>query len=142
MERKDINLTMAEDALIYFFIILNCKKIATSSKNIYYYCQNNSSSVMTNNIIKIDKNLQDEKMVIEILSRFLTGHKKNMEQYLYIFLKIMLIKLTIYALSREIKLYQLKQHYIIYKLQKIKNKFLIKCLLIKNYILKNMIFKY
>lgn len=142
LERKDINLTMAEDALIYFFIILNCKKIATSSKNIYYYCQNNSSSVMTNNIIKIDKNLQDEKMVIEILSRFLTGHKKNMEQYLYIFLKIMLIKLTIYALSREIKLYQLKQHYIIYKLQKIKNKFLIKCLLIKNYILKNMIFKY
>lgn len=131
LDEKDIKLTMAEDALIYFFIILNCEKIVTSSKHIYYYCQNDSSSVMTNNARRIEKNLQDEKMVIRILSKFLNSHKKNMEQYLYIFLKITLIKLIMYKLLREIRFYQLTCPYVIYKLKKIINKFLIKYFILK-----------
>ncbi|EOI9699458.1 glycosyltransferase, partial [Campylobacter jejuni] len=59
LEKEILNtrLIMAEDALIYFFIILNCGKITTSAKNIYYYCENDNSSVGTNDIVKIEKNL-------------------------------------------------------------------------------------
>ncbi|EFP2217213.1 glycosyltransferase family 2 protein, partial [Campylobacter jejuni] len=104
LEKEILNtrLIMAEDALIYFFIILNCGKITTSAKNIYYYCENDNSSVGTNDIVKIEKNLQDEKMVIGILLEFLNHHKKNIELYLYVFLKIMIGKLIVYKLHREI----------------------------------------
>lgn len=136
LRKKDIKLTMAEDALIYFFIILNCGKITTSAKNIYYYCENDNSSVETNDIVKIEKNLQDEKMVIGILLEFLNHHKKNIELYLYVFLKIMIGELIVYKLHREIKLYQLKYHYMIYKIKKIKNKFLVKYFLSKRFLME------
>ncbi|ELE2128351.1 glycosyltransferase family 2 protein [Campylobacter jejuni] len=138
LEKKILNakLIMAEDALIYFFIILNCGKITTSAKNIYYYCQNDNGSVETNDIVKIEKNLQDEKMVIGILLEFLNHYKKNIELYLYVFLKIMIGELIVYKLHREIKLYRLKYNYMIYKIKKIKNKFLIKYFLLKRFLME------
>ncbi|EAK9857686.1 glycosyltransferase family 2 protein [Campylobacter lari] len=120
---NNIKLTMAEDALVYFFIILHCKKIATSSLHIYYYVQNHESSVNTNNVIEIQKNLNDEIKVIKILSSFLKSNK-NINKNIFIFLKTIIIQLKINNLNRDIKYNRLKYYYIIYKYKKIINKIL------------------
>ncbi|EQB9506547.1 hypothetical protein ACYY3I_000344 [Campylobacter jejuni] len=72
-------------------------------------------------------------MVIGILLEFLNHHKKNIELYLYVFLKIMIGELIVYKLHREIKLYRLKYNYMIYTMKKIKNKFIIKYFLLKRF---------
>ncbi|MCV3418293.1 glycosyltransferase family 2 protein [Campylobacter lari] len=120
---NNIKLTMAEDALVYFFIILHCKKIATSSLHIYYYFQNHESSVNTNNVIEIQKNLNDENKVIKILLSFLKSNK-NINKNIFIFLKTIIIQLKINNLNRDIKYNKLKYCYIIYKYKKIINKIL------------------
>ncbi|WP_139452885.1 glycosyltransferase family 2 protein [Campylobacter armoricus] len=123
IENLNMKLTMAEDALLYFFIILNSKKIATSSLYIYYYFQNQESSVNTNNIIEIQKNLNDEEKVIKILSSFLKSNI-NINKNIFIFLKTIIIQLKINNLNREINYNKLKYCYIIYKYRKIINKIL------------------
>ncbi|AJC85158.1 glycosyltransferase family 2 protein [Campylobacter peloridis] len=120
-ENLNIRLTMAEDALIYFFIILNCKKIATSSLHIYHYYQNYESSTNTNDIIKIQKNLDDEKEVINFLSSYLK-YNKHISKNILIFLKTIIIQLKINRLNRKIKYDRLKYCYVVYKYKKIINK--------------------
>ncbi|STP12508.1 Lipooligosaccharide biosynthesis galactosyltransferase [Helicobacter mustelae] len=107
---KDRHLTMAEDALIYFFLVLHSSKIITSSKHIYHYCHNDSSSLGTNDITKIEKYLQEHSAVIETLSKFLSN--QDLKSYLHSFFKSMITRLAMYKLGYEIKYYRLKYSYI------------------------------
>ncbi|RQD85858.1 glycosyltransferase family 2 protein, partial [Campylobacter hepaticus] len=120
IENLNIKLNMAEDALIYFFIVLNSKIVATSSKFIYFYFKNSQSYVNTNDILKIEESLDDEKKVIMILSSFLKSNR-CLNKHIIAFLKIMIIQLKINKLSREVKQYKLKYCYILYKYKKIIN---------------------
>ncbi|AJC93021.1 glycosyltransferase, family 2 [Campylobacter subantarcticus LMG 24377] len=130
--KNQTKLTMAEDALVFFFIILNCKTIITSSKNIYYYFQNCKSSVNTKDIAIIQKNLLDEKKVIDLLQSFFKNNKNNIDKNICKLLRNLIIDLMINNLHREIKKaneikkLKLKFSYIPYKCKKTYNKTVIK----------------
>ncbi|EKI7512572.1 glycosyltransferase family 2 protein [Campylobacter lari] len=105
------HLTMAEDALMYFFIIISINTMATSSKNIYYYCVNPYSSTQTNDINKIKRYIEDEKYIINEINFFI----KNTEKNLYYFCVILMQNITYGTLIR--KEYYLKQkHKILWKI--------------------------
>ncbi|EHH9691985.1 glycosyltransferase family 2 protein [Campylobacter lari] len=124
--QNQTKLTMAEDALVFFFIILNCKTITTSSKNIYYYFQNCKSSINTKDVMIIQKNLIDEEKVIKFLQSFLKNNKSNIDKNICKLLKKLITDLMINKLHREIKKAKLNFNYISYKCRKTYNKIMIK----------------
>ncbi|WP_318529556.1 glycosyltransferase family 2 protein [Campylobacter sp. CNRCH_2015_0814] len=124
--QNQTKLTMAEDALVFFFIILNCKTVTTGSKNIYYYFQNCKSSINTKDVMIIQKNLIDEQKVIKFLQSFLKNNKNNIDKNIYNLLKKLITDLIINKLHREIKKAKLKFNYIPYKCRKTYNKTIIK----------------
>ncbi|MCV3399749.1 glycosyltransferase family 2 protein [Campylobacter lari] len=134
--QNQTKLTMAEDALVFFFIILNCKTIITSSKNIYYYFQNCKSSVNIKNIVIIQKNLIDEKKVIDLLKSFLKNNKNNINKNICKLLRNLIINLMINNLHREIKKAKLECNYILYKYKKIYNKIAIKYYMFLQFLIK------
>ncbi|EEC4842262.1 glycosyltransferase family 2 protein [Campylobacter lari] len=93
------NLTMAEDALMYFFIIIHCKKIATSSKHIYYYCINQGSSTLCNNIKKIKRYLEDETYIVSTMKAFLKNN--NIDKNLYYFCNILMYDIAYWKNHRK-----------------------------------------
>ncbi|WP_267523385.1 glycosyltransferase family 2 protein [Campylobacter sp. MG1] len=67
------NIIMAEDALCFFILLNYTNTIKTLKNNLYLYYQNNlESSTITNNLLKIEHALNDEKYVINIINDFNT----------------------------------------------------------------------
>ncbi|EAJ9473680.1 glycosyltransferase family 2 protein, partial [Campylobacter jejuni] len=100
-------LTMSEDALLYFFMLLNCKNIATSSKHIYYYHKNIDSSTETQNMKKLARYIREELLVIDIIKSFLDNNKIANTK-LNVFYKIIICNLTINLANKKIKFNMLK----------------------------------
>ncbi|WP_318529515.1 glycosyltransferase family 2 protein [Campylobacter sp. IFREMER_LSEM_CL2256] len=103
-------LTMAEDALMYFFIIQHCKNIQTSSLNIYHYYQNSTSSMLTNNKKRIENYIKQETQIIKIMNNYLKNNK--LDTLLFIFLAILMQNIKFGQNERKIQLY--KKNYLTY----------------------------
>ncbi|AJC94520.1 glycosyltransferase family 2 protein [Campylobacter volucris] len=129
-----IKLRMAEDALMYYFIVLNSKNIKTSSKTIYNYMSNNTSATQTKNLYLIKQNINDEKIIISLILDYLKHHA--LDNTTYIFSKYILYRLYISNIGKKIEFHR-KTNYILYKFVYkflYKNKklfFKIKCFLLK-----------
>ncbi|EAI5465295.1 glycosyltransferase family 2 protein [Campylobacter lari] len=110
LEHIKAKLTMAEDALMYFFIVQHCKNILVSSQYIYYYCQNNTSSTLTNNKNKIQNYIIQETEIIKIMSDYLKNNKHN--NTLSIFCAILIYDIKLAQNERKIQLY--RKNYLTY----------------------------
>ncbi|EAI3905244.1 glycosyltransferase family 2 protein [Campylobacter lari] len=110
LEYIKTKLTMAEDALMYFFIIQHCKNIQTSSLNIYYYYQNSTGSMLTNNKERIQNYIKQETQIIKIMNNYLKNNK--LDTLLCIFLTILIQNIKFGQNERKIQLY--KKNYLTY----------------------------
>ena len=119
--KENLNLTMAEDALIFFKYCQFINKINILDKSLYFYRANENSTTSQQNIQAIKQNLKDESLAINKLENILS---KNTNKDYKLFLATNLCLLKGYHLERLQILYKnqkkskLHFKYILYKVLK------------------------
>ncbi|MFG5088389.1 glycosyltransferase family 2 protein [Campylobacter lari] len=142
---NSLKLTMAEDFLLYFFIVLELNNVFISSERIYFYVHNNDSSTTTINIDRIKQYIIEESNVIKIASLYLNNNIDFLRKY---FLKKNLVVLSIANYEKKQRLNLIKNYkknYLFYKISKILIKNKIKYLKFKIFlinILYSLCYKY